>query len=210
MKVGIFGCSWSSDKNKGASTSWPREFARLNPEYEVYNMSWGGTCIRFSIENLIEFKNQWPDSKTIFQVTHLNRFTYKKPKMNIFDYIENVDKNYYRFNGLINSKIYRHSGGKASGQVNNEILKYYQQQCLYNIYETIDFKALTEYAKQISELVFAHKIILIDDFNIPCVEKICGEYNFRKYQLDYPHGHFNTQGSIWQANLINEMFHEIK
>lgn len=210
MIVGIFGCSFSGDDNEGAVTSWPQEFAKLNPTYEVYNFACGGTSLQFSAENLQHFKKRFPNSKTIFQVTTPFRFTYKTNEINIFDCISKKFENYYSvLPEILNPNLQRFTGSNGKGKYNTKsIFKFYQNKCFYNQYEILEFSAVAEKLKNQTDCIFTHLDVpeLEGYFSI---QSNCSTQEWQTFVLD-EYGHFNMTGSIWQANLLNEMLHENK
>jgi hypothetical protein len=216
MKIAVFGCSWSAgvptltDQN-GKILNWPYFLAKKTG-WTVENYALGGSCIKWSLNNLVSLLKEKKDYYTIFQVTNPYRLTYNKLEYSYKNFRDNVFDNYYQYNATIrnfvltyqahyvNDKCWHKNNGIV---VDKNILKMYETMIKYypKEYFNNDYLSTINYIKTLSNLTFAHKKRL--ETNVLSIEDKFGE-KFNKFCFDKGY-HFNVEGLDYQADFIKNL-----
>lgn len=207
MKIGVFGCSFSSFQ---APIAWPEIFATLVPEHEVYNLSTGATSLQWSINNLLHFKELYPDSFTILQITTPFRYTHISDTFDIMEYVTHKENNYYNLDCKVDDDVLKYTGGRPQEKRRDKrVFRFYQDKMVYNTYERLEFRSLVYYAQQHSDIIFSHKthVELEELKDIVSIESLLDKHMKKKFVYD-KQLHFNEAGAIWQADYIHSLFRE--
>lgn len=216
MKVAVFGCSWSGgmptcvDENQ-YYYNWPY-FLALNTGWHVENYAQGGTCIRWSLNNLHNFLNDYIDYFIIFQITEFGRFTYNSSKFNYRNLRKTIFPNYIQYVGhrpgdtlfpFQPNTAYRKipQVDKNVQKMYNLNLKYYPEE-----YTKIDYESHVNYISNLSNLCFTHKKNKIASTKIMSIENEFGD-KFNNFIFDDGH-HFSKEGLEYQARFIEKLIKE--
>ena len=211
MKIAIFGCSWSHGvKNISNGYSWPLALSEHHPDWEIHNYALGGSSLSFQASLLDNVLAHDSYDKIVFQLTNPARFTYMDDDVNFGDYIINLSKNYRMFDmyGDIYRNIVCITAGALGLNKHDSFWKFpvdkYEFTKMYYSYvnrhiNRTEYRALAQYVKSKSDIVFFHNEDVCDIGDIPVIMDQTG----KKYVVDNGE-HFNIDGSKWVADWVEK------
>ena len=196
IDVGIFGCSFSAHS---WPVTWPVMFAERHNDFNVFDYSYPGTSLEYSVYCYMEFKKQYPHAKTIFQLTTPNRLTRKRgsfiKKQHLHNYcriapaMDEIDTITVANIGRDNKKITKYLDKKLKTEdekINQAVLE-----CmLYFIYKETDF-SFTHRTRQV------HR-----NLSSPCIEDILDKKTWLSFCRAPMDAHFNPDGMSWIADWV--------
>lgn len=198
-EIAVFGCSFSSGvESVDDGNSWPKELAKLLPEYTIKNYAFGGSSLLWSVTTLKKYKRLFPKSYVIFQITLPYRYTVQKPYNFLKLLTKTKLKNYFEINQepfFPFIKPYTPST-KIEGSVYETFIKEYYAH-LDTDSELLMYDCLIDYVSKNSNFYFTHRNYKDD---IISIERSLGK-KFPSYVGD-PGFHLKTKGCIAQAEFI--------
>ena len=207
MKIAVFGCSWSYGvKTQGSYndnkiySNWPF-YLHQQTGWEIKNYSFGGTCIAWSINNLLSFKEKYKDYKIIFQATSPHRYTHIKSNYNTFSQREEYNK-YESYNkslkGLECINLSRLTNTEQSNYFVKTLELYPEK--YYNNYIHMQKNIIEKF----SDIFFTHTYNTKKYFqDWPCMQQHFDK-DFNNWVIDDGY-HFNKEGLYAQAEYIKEL-----
>jgi hypothetical protein len=215
MKIAVFGCSWSagistlSDQN-GKVLNWPYFLAKKTG-WTIENYALGGSCIRWSLNNLISFLKEKKDYYIIFQVTSPYRLTYNTPEYNYKNFRDNVFDNYYQYDATVRNCVLTYQAHYVNNKnwhkkhgikIDKNVLNMYELMIRYypDDYFNNDCLSTINYIKTLSNLTFTHCKSSTIDNDVFAIEDKFGK-KFNKFLFDEGK-HFNAEGLNYQADFI--------
>jgi hypothetical protein len=207
-----FGCSWTHGTYP-EFYSWAREYALQNPEINVDDYSLNGTSIKWSAAQLQSVLPYKGNSKIVFQVTELGRYTLADQDVNYKSLRETTANNYSQYtmaphNHMLNLKPVCGQDPKA-GYTAAKIAELHE--VLFTTYnidsEELEWKMYIDYAVANTDFVYFHKqslktkYLALGGYHLPCVEEHFGETQFNDWIYDDGH-HLDITGNQQVAQWI--------
>lgn len=222
MKIAVFGCSWSMgilrEWSLSQSTSeqrqripnedfvnWTRELGKLRPDWEITNYSLAGASTLFSVSMLDRALEKNSYDCIIFQVSTADRYSSWTENFDVESRLYNVDNNVRMFNLSILDDVLIYDSHTPKKSIWNDLISKDKDNAFINYYyyrttdEMFDLnhKALIEYAKSKSNIVFAHRSSKL----CKSIEETLGKDKFESFFMDEGK-HFGLEGCQWQAKWI--------
>lgn len=224
MKIAVFGCSWSYGVPSVVDEqhnfyNWPY-FLSKKTGWLIENYALGGTCIRWSINNLENFLKEKKDYFIIFQITNPNRFTKNNLKFKYINCRKKLFENYYQYDHEIRNYLTTYQASKINDKLWYERHKLPIEKDIQNMYNSMvrfypeeyfwnDYKCLLEYIKKNSNLFFKHqKNYQIEDNSIMSIGDQFKSL-FDNFIIDNGM-HFGIEGLKYQADFIKELIDDRK
>lgn len=223
MRIHVYGCSWSGGVSEVADFScWPRELAKLEPSWNIYNFALGGTSVHFSSYNWLWSKRNIQEPiYHIFQCTGPYRWTSVPQNLNPMEYMskhKHID-NYMSF--LAQKNIIREVIDiyqiKKQETPPRHLSKYYKNKIKFEHEDQweIERYSIFESMRNNVNLAFFHRYHdsrgykKFFDNNVFCIADTLGKEKFYDYVDDTGH-HFGVEGMQWQAKYIRDYITENK
>lgn len=198
IDVGIFGCSFSSNRN----LSWPRLLADKDNRLNVFDYSLPGTSIEYSLYQLNNFKKEYPRARTIFQITSPYRITKVKGKNKILSETENYAK-VRPHKEYVTGFTVGDVGIKRAplislleSRIKLEDEKMYKQV----------LKSMYFYVYHSTDIHFMHldnKLFeALDIYDSPIIKNECSKEQWEKFCISSKDRHFNDKGHKWLCDWV--------
>jgi len=215
VNIHTYGCSWSYGVHNITPdvTSWPEKLAELCPDDHIWDWSFPGTSMEYSIYQLYRnLETQEPGDIHIFQATMPYRFTYWQDQCFTREDLRlSKTDNYSKYNPLMRKLLTRYhpqtDNTVTEQSLINPDLGYHSKLYSNNNreLELSTYMAQLLWANSVTDVCFTWinpgvKHHLIRD--IPCIENILGE-DFGSYVHD-PGKHFNSEGCDRVAEWVHK------
>lgn len=211
MKIGVYGCSWTSGIALGGKhtyASWAYELAALNPNFEIYQYAKGGIgndAILYMFEK----------TKTMYDYTIVKLTSPTRQSFIHRTFVPDVSKtdkpNFYTLCSKNQNKIVTYNlHTKSLANLKNKfwdvnLLRFGYKN--YTKHINIDYKVileqkLAEYLNKSADLCFCHTIHDQKDYNVLCTEENIS--NFKSHVFDKGH-HLTHDGVKLEAKWIDKI-----
>lgn len=200
IDVGVFGCSFSSNRD----LSWPRLLADKDERLNIFDYALPGTSLEYSLYQLNNFKKQYPRARTIFQMTSPYRITKVKGK----NIITNETKNYAKVKphkDFVTGFTVGDVGIKRAPLISllESRIKLEDEKMHKQIIRSIYFYILHN-----TDLHFMHLpnnwFEELDIYDSPIIKNECTEEQWNKFCLSSKDKHFNDKGHKWICDWISK------
>lgn len=213
MRIHVYGCSWSCGIPEiDDFNCWPKELARLEPEWRIYNFAVGGSSVHFSSYCYFWSKNNIAEPVYhIFQGTSQYRWTHFPKDLDPLQYMEKHADNYWSFfprtesiRNEINTLQIKSIPLSRLGTHYRKKLKY-EKEDQWEIERYSIFEAL----RNNIDLAFFHRYHDSRDYkkyfdnHVMCIADVLGKEKFYDLVDDHSH-HFGTEGFKWQADFMRK------
>ena len=228
MKIGVFGCSWSSGVSgkmikeynfeQVDNVSWPLELAKIRPDWKIYNYSRGGisnTAIMYLFEKYSHLYDL-----NIVKMTGMARNTIIHPELTNFELtketynIENYHDIPYREREkffLFNLTEFKRN--YISTIFENDLDNFEIAWNMWEKYYNIDYakyvnRAQYNYLKDKADIIFAHMKWQTDQYGFEMINTENNIENFYDYVFDDGH-HLTRDGCYQEALWIERMIKDV-
>ena len=207
MRVAVYGCSFTYGARSTDFVGWPTEFAKLHPQWEIYDFSASGTSLEFSALMCERYHQQY--DLNIFQVTLPNRVTEFDPRLDWQQLQKKLNGVYKTPETVQDRYITMHDVHH-----NSAVIREYVAKRSYGAYR-LEHKALIEMAKTWSDLVFGvwhynedeqyYDIpYLCDEWDTDLIESIKSDTYCTEPDSRGRPGHFNHKGRQLIAEWVDK------
>lgn len=211
-RIAIFGCSHSDShfqEDESDRGSWAYELSKTNSNWIFFNHALGGSCLNYSTQRFMQYKEKFPNDFIIFQITYPFRLTLPVNEYeDRFDY-DQLSDNYYK--STVNQKTFLTYGLWCNDEKNTrnkpkEVVNYYKSHLRYfpEKYEQMIRHCQIDYLQKNVDFLFFHTE-WFDGFdkvgNIDVFQNNFTQAEWKNMLCD-DDNHLNHKGAILEAEWV--------
>lgn len=216
MRIHVYGCSWSAGLPEEENyNSWPKELAKIQPDWQIYNFACPGSSSHFAMYNLFWSKQHVNEPVYhIYQSTSQYRWTHMQTDFVPIDYLEKIENNYYSFfpkySGSIRDVIQTYQI-KKQNKPPRTLSKHYKNKIKHELETQWELERFSHFESMRNniDLAFFHRKQDQEKYNsyfdndTMCIQSTLGDSRFYHYCIDKGM-HFGKRGLQWQAKYIRD------
>ena len=195
MNIHVFGCSFSNDLY---GWSWPRELAKMLPDYKIYNYSMPGSDVLWSLYCMDQVEKT-NDDFLIFQSTTSCRVTTWSVDFKVSDYFTQ-DNNYFYLDKHEMTKLFNFTYCSPAS-IESNVAKFKKSYYKHMPYEIMRFQHKVNIERGVAKCDYSFSQKNKEDGLVTLMEE-WGKKKYRKHVFDGAGMHLSHEGCKLQAQWV--------